>query len=654
MSLIRFIFSGDTKGLDTAGKSAKQTLADVGRKAREGATDFAKWGAAGVAASAAVAAAIYKSQSQIIDSLAKTADALNVTTQQLQAMHHMAELNGVSTESMNKNLQRMEMRLGEAIRRGGAAAEALGEIGVSVDLLRQQNPAEQMETLARAIGTVEDQSIKASISQDLFGREGLKMLKVLNNLSRDGLQPTIKELDDLGVSINRIDAAQVEAANDAMFRASQVVTGLKNRFTIELAPAVEAVTNLFLESAKEAEGFGQVSTSAADRVVRSVAFAMDAVAGLKRTFVVAGQTIAEWWTVITLGAVKFADFIVNGPIEALNKLISLANSLPGDFIDLPEIKTPEFAENLKDQVALSKQAVKEGWATIQETLNEPLPGGQFLKFVDEARAAADEAAKVAEEAGLIGPMGVNPEAPTGGFGDDEREAIAKRLDAVRAAHETELQALQAKFAAEDDILSEAREAGLLSEEQHRAELLAVEEDFQKEKTRLENEGAKARQMVIDAENQKRLRAVGQALSDLSTLMNSESRKMFEVGKAAAIAQTVMSTYEGAQKAYTALAGIPVVGPALGAAAAAAAIAGGVARVQSIRSQSFGGGGAPATSNTQAVNNASTPTGGGTASAAPAGPAYHLTGLDPAKNYSGRDIAAMLENWRDQGGRFSWE
>ena len=44
------------------------------------------------------------------------------------------------------------------------------------------------------------------------------------------------------------------------------------------------------------------------------------------------------------------------------------------------------------------------------------------------------------------------------------------------------------------------------------------------------------------------------------------------------------TYEGAQLAFTALAGIPYIGPALGLAAAAAAIVAGLARVSMIGSQ----------------------------------------------------------------------
>lgn len=58
----------------------------------------------------------------------------------------------------------------------------------------------------------------------------------------------------------------------------------------------------------------------------------------------------------------------------------------------------------------------------------------------------------------------------------------------------------------------------------------------------------------------------------------------------ATAQTLISTYSAAQKSYEALAGITVVGPALGAAAAAAAVAAGLARVAQINGVQFAEGG----------------------------------------------------------------
>lgn len=83
-----------------------------------------------------------------------------------------------------------------------------------------------------------------------------------------------------------------------------------------------------------------------------------------------------------------------------------------------------------------------------------------------------------------------------------------------------------------------------------------------------------------------------ALGNLSSLMNSHSKTMFNIGKVAAIAETVINTYKSATGAYAALAPIPVIGPALGAAAAAAAIAAGVANVQQIKSRTFGDRSAP--------------------------------------------------------------
>ena len=63
-----------------------------------------------------------------------------------------------------------------------------------------------------------------------------------------------------------------------------------------------------------------------------------------------------------------------------------------------------------------------------------------------------------------------------------------------------------------------------------------------------------------------------------------SETAFRMWKAVAIAETIVDTYAAAQAAYKAMAGIPVVGPALGVAAAAAAVAAGMVRVSAIRSQ----------------------------------------------------------------------
>ncbi|KGG82641.1 phage tail length tape measure family protein [Comamonas thiooxydans] len=84
--------------------------------------------------------------------------------------------------------------------------------------------------------------------------------------------------------------------------------------------------------------------------------------------------------------------------------------------------------------------------------------------------------------------------------------------------------------------------------------------------------------------------MSQNLSEFSKQFGIKNKAMLATMKAAAIAQTVIQTYQSAQSAYAAMAGIPFVGPALGIAAAAAAVAGGLARVNAIRSEGFAAGG----------------------------------------------------------------
>ncbi len=63
-----------------------------------------------------------------------------------------------------------------------------------------------------------------------------------------------------------------------------------------------------------------------------------------------------------------------------------------------------------------------------------------------------------------------------------------------------------------------------------------------------------------------------------------------LGKAAGVANATIKTYESATNAFNSLSGIPIVGPALGAAAAGVAVAAGIANVKKILAVKVPGGG----------------------------------------------------------------
>ncbi|WP_123902583.1 hypothetical protein [Flavobacterium hibernum] len=77
----------------------------------------------------------------------------------------------------------------------------------------------------------------------------------------------------------------------------------------------------------------------------------------------------------------------------------------------------------------------------------------------------------------------------------------------------------------------------------------------------------------------KLQLASDTLGNLATILGKESK----AGKAMAVAQATMDTYKAATSAYSAMSGIPIVGPVLGAIAAGAAVAAGIANVKKITS-----------------------------------------------------------------------
>ncbi len=83
--------------------------------------------------------------------------------------------------------------------------------------------------------------------------------------------------------------------------------------------------------------------------------------------------------------------------------------------------------------------------------------------------------------------------------------------------------------------------------------------------------------IEEQKNANKLNLASQTFGNLAAIFGEESK----AGKAMAIAQTTIDTYQSAVSAFKAMSGIPIVGPALGAIAAATAVASGFASVKKI-------------------------------------------------------------------------
>jgi hypothetical protein len=145
--------------------------------------------------------------------------------------------------------------------------------------------------------------------------------------------------------------------------------------------------------------------------------------------------------------------------------------------------------------------------------------------------------------------------------------------------------------AQQDALALAKEKELEIERRTAQEKFELERELLEQKTVLNEEVMRQERKRFDEDKQYQLQKTSEFFSYLSLLSTTNSKKMFQVGKVAAIAEAGVNTALGAIKAYQSMAGIPYVGPVLGALAAAAVTAAGAAAIARIRAQKFGGGGA---------------------------------------------------------------
>lgn len=174
----------------------------------------------------------------------------------------------------------------------------------------------------------------------------------------------------------------------------------------------------------------------------------------------------------------------------------------------------------------------------------------------------------------------------------QREQFINQLTAIQnlladtGSGFTQGDAIGALAAIHPDLFENTQEMFDMQEERFRT--LYEQIDLMREADLISEETYSAMRVKVWAQQQaQQLQTASTFFGQLSQLQKSENSKIAAIGKAAAITQAVINTYQSATAAYAAMAGIPYVGPALGAAAAAAAVVAGMANVAQIRSQPVG-------------------------------------------------------------------
>jgi len=556
---------------------------------------------------------------------------LGLSSEFLSKMQYSAQMSGVDMEKLNMSMKRLQVGIGEASMGTGEAKKSFDMLGISVrDASGNVKSAEDIfPEIAGALENIGSSSQKAAIAAGIFGARGIEVLQIMAD-GRQGLEDMWKEAEKFGLVVSEKAARNADAFDDSLVKVKGSMQGLKNTMAENLMPVLTALANRFANFvAENREAIIEFVKTSLDKLTTFVEYGAYGVAIL----IDAWRGLNMIWETLKIGFFSLAETVTRGLLALTEKSIMFmeATNIGGVF-DNALVKAKNFYASAATAQAEFGEKASQSWSNLNTLMDQ---GMATAKVSEYAAAVREILAGLYEEgdAGIppftnknAGAMVANAEKAKevtaesiqslidqwGQYYLTETERVdlwyvqqqekfagnaeamlllneiynAKKLEAdlgaqiaaqeaLRALHEewtlTEMERLDSWYAVEQEKFQANEEALTMLKEIYAAKRTKIEESEKKKQKDLDQ-----KDMLWKKEYQDGLTAV----------LAAGAGESATIAKAKAIFDTILATHSGAIKAYEALAWIPLVGPALGAAAAAAVIAFGTARLGTIKSQTY--------------------------------------------------------------------
>lgn len=376
---LRAILTLSPKSFNKGLNSAADKIGKFGSTLGTGVASVAKYGTAAVAAGVGLATYFTKQQMDAIDTTAKAADRLGTTTEALVGLQFAGDLAGISAEQLNGALTKMERTLGTAATQGGPAAKQLDALGLSANALINLAPEQSFGLISDRINSLGTASEKTAAAMAIFGRSGAELLPLINAGST-AISAQMQEAQLLGMTYSRVDAAKVEAANDAITRMGGALSGIFTQLAIQISPYLEYGVNLFLEWAKSGGGMGE-------KIGKVLGF----VGTVLSSYVIpAVQVFGEIFLMVFGGANKVVGYVIQGIgwlLDQINKAAEAVKYLSKGTIDLTFSTkgVKDFGQEFHDY--------GDSILKMSDDLSKRSLGGEFQNWAADISKAADAAAK---------------------------------------------------------------------------------------------------------------------------------------------------------------------------------------------------------------------------------------------------------------------
>lgn len=230
-------------------KSFGSGLASVGEKAKKfsdkGLKGLKTAAVAGGAALAGLATAAISAANNVAaagDQIDKESQKLNMSREAYQEWSYVLSQNGADIAQLGSGMEALVDKMKAAEEGSEEITGMFGELGISMDALKNATPEEAFEMVVQGLQGMTDETRKAQIAQELLGGSGAELMPLLNSTA-EATEKLKQEAHDLGMvmSDDAVDAAV--KYTDSVDKMKRVGTALFQNITSELLPGFTMIAD---------------------------------------------------------------------------------------------------------------------------------------------------------------------------------------------------------------------------------------------------------------------------------------------------------------------------------------------------------------------------------------------------------------------------
>ena len=350
---LNVLIGADTKGLETALGRARRSL-----------QGFAVAGAAAIGAASGALVVMTGRAMQTIDANAKLARAVGGTTAAMQGLGRAADRAGVQQSELAAAATRLNQRLGEVQATGKGADDTFKAIGLTAQQLSNMDVDERFAALSDAMRRAGMSTQQMSYHLRQLGIRQSSVITLLQG-GGDEIRRSRQMVEEFGVAVSEVDAAQIERTNDAVQEVGRVFEGLANQLAVKIAPHIEKFANQFTDLAKA----GGPLRTALDRVVE---------AGGRLLDVLAQESTVEAFAGAITGLVNGVTMMADGLVWVTQNLELFTIAATGAAAAVALLGGPVSL------LAIALGAAAAGIVTLRARQNDLVSGADAAKVAQEA------------------------------------------------------------------------------------------------------------------------------------------------------------------------------------------------------------------------------------------------------------------------------